>query len=351
MKYSPTTISNLSGSVSTINQNFSDIADQLQFKVLYRDNPTGEPNSMKNDLDMNSNDILNIQALQVKKLTVDGIDISKSPKKFEGPQGPQGPKGDKGDQGLQGSQGVPGIQGDEGPEGPQGPAGKDSIKWRLGSGVPPDFLGENGDLFIDQDTGDLFRKVNGFYSFRFNILGPKGSTWRSGSGAPSDSLGINQDFYLDVDTGDLYEKSSGSYSIINNILGPEGPQGPEGPEGPIGPEGPEGPEGPKGPKGDPGASDFNWIIKTADYTASKDDRVLADTSGGVWTLTLPSSPTNGHQVKVSDPKSSWGSNNLTVDGNGNNIEGTSTFNADVNSGTFITVFNSTQWLVRDVTGG
>lgn len=48
--------------LSTINTNFQELADELQDKVLYRDNPVGEPNTMENDMDMNSYRILNLQA-------------------------------------------------------------------------------------------------------------------------------------------------------------------------------------------------------------------------------------------------------------------------------------------------
>lgn len=45
-----------------INDNFQKIEDELNDKVLYRDNPSGEPNEMHNDLDMNSNRIYNLPA-------------------------------------------------------------------------------------------------------------------------------------------------------------------------------------------------------------------------------------------------------------------------------------------------
>lgn len=42
------------------NQNFTDIEDEFQTGPLYRNNPTGEPNEMNNDLDMNGYNILNL---------------------------------------------------------------------------------------------------------------------------------------------------------------------------------------------------------------------------------------------------------------------------------------------------
>lgn len=49
-------------STSQVNNNNADIATNLNDKVLYRDNPTGEPNQMVNLLDMNSNQIINLPA-------------------------------------------------------------------------------------------------------------------------------------------------------------------------------------------------------------------------------------------------------------------------------------------------
>jgi hypothetical protein len=47
-------------SVGKINANNDLVEDHLNNKVLYRDNPTGEPNQMLNSLDMNSQQILNL---------------------------------------------------------------------------------------------------------------------------------------------------------------------------------------------------------------------------------------------------------------------------------------------------
>jgi hypothetical protein len=44
------------------NENFRKIENEFNDKVLYRDNPSGEPNEMQNDLDMNSNRVYNLPA-------------------------------------------------------------------------------------------------------------------------------------------------------------------------------------------------------------------------------------------------------------------------------------------------
>ena len=55
-----------------------------------------------------------------------------------------------------------------------------------------------------------------------------------------------------------------------------------------------------------------WTAKTANYTAVAGDRVLADTSGGAWTLTLPASPAVGDEIHILDAAASFDNNNLTV---------------------------------------
>lgn len=66
-------------SLSKINANFQKIEDELNGKVLYRDNSQNgtEDNTMRNDLDLNGNDILNVRKLQVStSFEVAGIDLS-----------------------------------------------------------------------------------------------------------------------------------------------------------------------------------------------------------------------------------------------------------------------------------
>lgn len=63
-----------------------------------------------------------------------------------------------------------------------------------------------------------------------------------------------------------------------------------------------------------------WVKKTANYTAVSGDKVLADTSAGTFTITLPASPVLGDNVIVADA-GSWQTANLTVARNASTIEG------------------------------
>lgn len=69
------TITSSFASTSLFNTNFTSIKDEFNNKVLYRDNPVGEPNQMLNDLDMNSNDIINAATINASGLTLGGVQV------------------------------------------------------------------------------------------------------------------------------------------------------------------------------------------------------------------------------------------------------------------------------------
>jgi hypothetical protein len=63
-----------------------------------------------------------------------------------------------------------------------------------------------------------------------------------------------------------------------------------------------------------------WTRKTGAYTAAAGDRLLADTGGGAFTITLPASPSGGDEIEIvlcNDPST----NNLTIGRNSETIEG------------------------------
>ena len=75
-KITSDTITSSFGATSLFNTNFSAIDTELNDKVLYRNNPTGEANQMENDLDMNSNDILNGGTANVTGLVLNGTSVT-----------------------------------------------------------------------------------------------------------------------------------------------------------------------------------------------------------------------------------------------------------------------------------
>lgn len=64
-KISLPTISSGYATTTQLNNAFDALEAELQDKVLYRDNPVGEPNQMENDIDMNGNSLTNVGGIEV----------------------------------------------------------------------------------------------------------------------------------------------------------------------------------------------------------------------------------------------------------------------------------------------
>ena len=63
-----------------------------------------------------------------------------------------------------------------------------------------------------------------------------------------------------------------------------------------------------------GSSSFS--NKTSNYTATAGDLLSANTTGGSFTITLPSSPSVGDTITITDIDRSWIGNSLTVSASG-----------------------------------
>ncbi len=70
-----------------------------------------------------------------------------------------------------------------------------------------------------------------------------------------------------------------------------------------------------------GSVDWQTDIKTATFTAASGEGYFCNTSGGAFTVNLPSSPSVGDIVAVKDYGSSFATNNLTIGRNGSNMNG------------------------------
>ncbi len=100
-------------------------------------------------------------------------------------------------------------------------------------------------------------------------------------------------------------------------------------------------------------TDYDWVSggaetyvrKTANYTAVASEKIIADTSGGVWTLTLPASPSSGDVIKIADG-ADWSANNLTVGRNGSTIEGDAAdMTMDIGGASVSFVYDGTTWQI------
>ena len=95
----------------------------------------------------------------------------------------------------------------------------------------------------------------------------------------------------------------------------------------------------------------DWqAVKTSAYTASAGEAVFANTSGGAFTLTLPSSPSQGDEVSFKDYASTFDTNNLTIGRNGKNIEGAAsdlTISVEGAGNTLVFVDDTKGWLIKN----
>ena len=96
----------------------------------------------------------------------------------------------------------------------------------------------------------------------------------------------------------------------------------------------------------PPASSNNliWIIASSATTLSAGTGYFVDTSSGPLTLTLPSSHSLGDTIKIDDLTGSFGSNNLTINGNGSKIQGSaSNWISSTNQANFTLVYSNSTY--------
>lgn len=97
------------------------------------------------------------------------------------------------------------------------------------------------------------------------------------------------------------------------------------------------------------AGGLTWISKSSNYTAVANQGILADTSGGSWTLTLPLNPVEGDTVGVADATSSFDTDYLVIDRNGKKIHGESDdLSCNVKDASFSLIFtgDDTGWRIE-----
>jgi hypothetical protein len=89
----------------------------------------------------------------------------------------------------------------------------------------------------------------------------------------------------------------------------------------------------------------NYVSITDDYTTNIGDYILVDTTNNAITITLPDSPLTNDIIVVKDMKDNAENNSITINGNGNNINGEGTFVINVNGAKVKLLFINNEWLI------
>lgn len=87
-------------------------------------------------------------------------------------------------------------------------------------------------------------------------------------------------------------------------------------------------------------------VETSNHSPISGEYVPIDSTGGTFTGTLPASPTFGDRIKYIDVGEYVAINNVTIDGNGTNINGSATYVMDTNGTSFELIYDGTQWVIR-----
>jgi len=111
------------------------------------------------------------------------------------------------------------IKGPQGEPGQQGPTGQPGTNPEILFGLvdPDNTIGNNGDLYINTNTGQLFSKVNNNWVFRIFLKGERGTQIYSGNTPPAEYLGLNGDYYINTTNGNLFRKQNGDWTLIYNL--------------------------------------------------------------------------------------------------------------------------------------
>ena len=266
-----------------------------------------------------------------------------------GNQGTQGPAGTtQGSQGLQGlsNQGSQGLSGQNAGQGGQGLQGVQGTGNQGTQGVAGTTQGSQGLQGLSNQGSQGLQGLKGDQGTQglqgLSNQGAQGSQGRQGLQGLSNqgSQGL----------AGTTQGSQGLQGLSNQ--GTQGLQGlsNQGTQGLQGRQGTQGIsiQGLQGSAGSGGVS--AWSRKTAIYTAVTGDRLIADTSGGAFTITLPATPTTGDNVTFADG-ADWFTNNLTVARNGSTIEGVADdFVLDIKGITVEFVYDGTTWELFASTG-
>jgi hypothetical protein len=178
-------------------------------------------------------------------------------------------------------------------------------------------------------------------------------------GNPGDIMAIGLDgkptFTPPINLGATGPTGTTGITGPTGITGITGPTGITGITGPTGADstvpGPTGFTGPTGPTGADGAGSTVTLSQaSSNVTLSQEgEQYVGLLTGGTagFIITLPLSPMAGDKIWFKDEDANASINNVSIDGNGNPIDGdvTNPFIVDVNEQSFLLIFAFGEWRI------
>jgi hypothetical protein len=177
------------------------------------------------------------------------------------------------------------------------------------------------------------------------------STYTNLPGYPNSYVGSIGNGYIVLDTGHLWVWNGTTWIDAGNITGPQGNLGYSGSSGAgfTGSVGQLGYTGSIGYQGSKGALD-PWIKIVANYTSNNNQRIIADTSAGQFTIALPDNPVVGSYLIVTDG-ASWKDIPLLITAGVYTIEGYGdTLVVDITGITVEFIWSGSTWQVTATLG-
>ena len=83
----------------------------------------------------------------------------------------------------------------------------------------------------------------------------------------------------------------------------------------------------------------NYTVLVSDYLIS------VDAQSGPINITMPASPSTGAEFIVKDANGNAGTNNITILGNGHNVDGASSFVMTSNYESITLIYNGSKWSI------
>ena len=95
------------------------------------------------------------------------------------------------------------------------------VTWRFGDTAPQSNLGDDGDFYLESNTGLIYAKIAGEWTYTANFAGAGTEVWHTGTGVPGNTLGADGDYYFRSGGGataaEVYAKANGIWGKILDV--------------------------------------------------------------------------------------------------------------------------------------